>query len=169
MPIPTGSQLFLRCGALLKAWSAAASYCPFNAQPETAAVGLGAVEINQLLDDECLSIGETVWSRIALGDRDYLRTIQSCRQRGLRVSGHGGEIGRGDEKAFDGYVAAGMQADHCIGLAQDILPRLRQSLKLFFVECSGRRGPLEKLLDGMAALKLDYHRYGHGRTGIWLP
>ncbi len=145
-------------GLPLKAWSAAPSYCPFNAELETAAAELGSAEIGQLLDQGCVSIGETVWSRIALGDRDYLRTIQSCRQRGLRVSGHGGEIRRGDEASFDGYVASGMQDDHCIGLPEDILPRLRRAMKLFFVEASGRRGQLKTLLNGAAKLGIDYDR-----------
>lgn len=143
-------------GLPLKAWFAAPSYCPFNPDLETAAAELGSPEIDLLLDRGCVSIGETVWSKIALGDRDYLRTIQTCRQRGMRVSGHGGEIRRGDEQAFDAYVAAGMQDDHCIGMAEDIMPRLRRAMKLFFVEASGRRGQLKVLLEGAAKHGIDF-------------
>ncbi len=145
-------------GLPLKAWFAAPSYCPFNADLETAASEMNSGDIGTLLDRGCVSIGETVWSKIALGDRDYIRTIETCRQRGLRVSGHGGEIRRGDEAAFDGYAAAGMQDDHCIGQGEDILPRLRRAMKLFFVEASGRRGQLKKLLAGASGLGIDYDR-----------
>lgn len=136
-------------GLPLRSYIAAPSYCPFDASLGTAAAELDSGDIAGLLEDGCMSIGETVWSRIALEDLDYMRVIQTCREAGLRVSGHGGEIRRGDEKAFDGYVASGIQDDHCIGRGADILPRLRRGLKLFLVECTGRRGQLRPLLDEM--------------------
>lgn len=133
-------------GLPLKAYIAAPSYCPFNASLETAAVDVTPADIAQMLEHGCVSIGETVWSKIALGDIDYLERIAATRARGKRVSGHGGEIPRGDAAAFDGYVAAGIQDDHCLSIGVDIAPRLRRGLKLFCVEASGRRGQLDRLL-----------------------
>jgi adenine deaminase len=145
-------------GLPLRSYVAAPSYCPFDASLGTAAAELDSRDIAGLLDDGCMSIGETVWSRIALEDADYMRVIQTCREAGLRVSGHGGEIRRGDEKAFDGYVASGIQDDHCIGTGADILPRLRRGLKLFLVECTGRRGQLRPLLDEMLKQGLSFRQ-----------
>lgn len=145
-------------GLPLRSYVAAPSYCPFDASLGTAAAELDSSDIAGLLEDGCMSIGETVWSRIALEDFDYMRVIQTCREAGLRVSGHGGEIRRGDEKAFDGYVASGIQDDHCIGIGADILPRLRRGLKLFLVECTGRRGQLRPLLDEMLARGLSFRQ-----------
>jgi adenine deaminase len=133
-------------GLPLRGYFAAPSYCPFNTRLETAAAEIATRDIATLLDSGCVGIGETVWSKIALGNTDYLEVIRACRDRGGRVSGHGGEIRRGDEPAFDAYVSAGIQDDHCIGRGEDILPRLRRGLKLFLVEASGRRGQLKPLL-----------------------
>lgn len=143
-------------GLPLRSHFAAPSYCPFDSKLGTAAAELNSADIAGLLDSGCMSIGETVWSRIALEDFDYMRIVQTCREAGLRVSGHGGEIRRGDEKAYDGYVASGIQDDHCIGTGADILPRLRRGLKLFLVECTGRRGQLRPLLDEMLARGLSF-------------
>ena len=145
-------------GLPLRGYVAAPSYCPFDASLGTAAVEMNSADIAELLNDGCMSIGETVWSRIALEDFDYMRVIQTCRETGFRVSGHGGEIRRGDEAAFDGYVASGIQDDHCIGRGEDILPRLRRGLKLFFVECTGRRGQLRPLLDEMLRKCLSFRQ-----------
>jgi adenine deaminase len=133
-------------GLPLKGFAVAPSYTPFNSRLETAAVDLAPGDIRALLDDGCVGIGETVWSKIALGDADYLEGIQACRERGRRVSGHGGEIPRGNEAAFDAYAAAGLQDDHCVAIPHDILPRLRRGLKLFCVEASGRQGQLAPLM-----------------------
>jgi adenine deaminase len=141
-------------GLPLRGYFAAPSYCPFNIKLETAAEEFTSREIGSLLNSGCVSIGETVWSKIALGDLDYFETIRACQDHGGRVSGHGGEIKRGDESAFDGYVAAGVQDDHCIGQEEDILPRLRRGLKLFLVEASGRRGQLKPLLSYAVAHQL---------------
>jgi adenine deaminase len=133
-------------GLPLRAYFAAPSYCPFAAQLETAATEMDSRDIRTLLDSGCVSIGETVFSKISRGDPDYLQAIHDTRARGARVSGHGGEIPRGDEAAFDAYVTAGIHDDHCVGRPEDMLPRLRRNLKLFCVECSGRRGQLKPLL-----------------------
>ncbi|MFK0278636.1 adenine deaminase C-terminal domain-containing protein [Ensifer sp. NPDC090286] len=145
-------------GLPMRGYVAAPSYCPFDAALGTAAVEMKSRDIAELLGDGCMSIGETVWSRIALEDFDYMRVIQTCREAGYRVSGHGGEIRRGDEPAFDGYVASGIQDDHCIARGEDILPRLRRGLKLFFVECTGRRGQLRPLLDEMLRKGLSFRQ-----------
>jgi adenine deaminase len=145
-------------GLPLRGYVAAPSYCPFDSTLGTAAVEMNSRDIAMLLNDGCMSIGETVWSRIALEDFDYMRVIQTCREAGFRVSGHGGEIRRGDEPAFDGYVASGIQDDHCIGRGEDILPRLRRGLKLFLVECTGRRGQLRPLLDEMLRQGLSFRQ-----------
>ncbi|MEJ0000933.1 MAG: adenine deaminase C-terminal domain-containing protein [Verrucomicrobiota bacterium] len=133
-------------GLPLKGFAVAPSYTPFNPRLETAAVELSSEDICALLDEGCVGIGETVWSKIVLGDGDYLEGIKACRDRGKRVSGHGGEIARGDEAAFDAYTTAGLQDDHCVSIPEDILPRLRRGLKLFCVEASGRRGQLAPLI-----------------------
>ncbi len=133
-------------GLPLRGFAVAPSYTPFNSRLETAAVDLAPGDIDELLGVGCLGIGETVWSKIRHGDAEYLESISMCRKRGRRVSGHGGEITREDEAAFDAYAAAGLQDDHCVAMPEDILPRLRRGLKLFCVECSGRRGQLAPLL-----------------------
>jgi adenine deaminase len=125
---------------------AAPSYCPLNSKLETAAMELTSGDIKRLLDAGCVSIGETVWSRISLGDDDFFRGIQICRAADKRVSGHGGEIARGDEAAMDAYVAAGLQDDHCLMHGDDVLPRLRRGLRLFCVEAPGREGQLRRIL-----------------------
>ncbi|HWF40350.1 MAG TPA: adenine deaminase C-terminal domain-containing protein [Candidatus Acidoferrales bacterium] len=141
-------------GLPLRAYFAAPSYCPFDAQLETAATEMNSGDIQTLLNSGCVSIGETVFSKIARGDSDYLRGVDITRVHGARVSGHGGEISRGDEAAFDAYVAAGINDDHCVGRAEDMLPRLRRNLKLFSVECSGRRGQLKPLLQHALAQRI---------------
>ncbi len=141
-------------GLPLKAYFAAPSYCPLDSRLETAAVEMSAADVQTLLGAGYVGIGETVWSKIALANMDYLEVIQACRNQGKRVSGHGGELPRGDQASFDAYVAAGIQDDHCLGLGEDILPRLRRGLKLFCVEASGRRGQLKRLLDHCAAQQL---------------
>jgi adenine deaminase len=133
-------------GLPLKGIFAAPSYCPFNVQLETAAVELTSADTERLLADGCVSIGETVWSKIALGDEDYFRSIQICRNAGKRVSGHGGEIPVDDEAGFDAYVTAGIQDDHCLMVGADLRPRLRRGLRMFCVETPGRIGQLERLL-----------------------
>jgi adenine deaminase len=133
-------------GLPIRGYFAAPSYCPLNSKLETAAIELNSGDIRRLLDAGCVSIGETVWSRIALGDEDFFRGIQICRAANKRVSGHGGEIARGDEAAMDAYVAAGLQDDHCLMHGDDVLPRLRRGLRLFCVEAPGREGQLRKLL-----------------------
>jgi len=133
-------------GLPLKGYFAAPSYCPLNVQLETAAVEIGSADIDRLLTAGCVSIGETVWSKIALGDEDFFRGIQLCRAAGKRVSGHGGEIATDNEAAFDGYVTAGLQDDHCLMVGSDVLPRLRRGLRLFCVEAPGRIGQLKRLL-----------------------
>ncbi len=143
-------------GLPIRSYIAAPSYCPFDSTLGTAAAEMGSRDIAGLLETGCMSIGETVWSRIALQDTDYMKVIQTCREAGFRVSGHGGEIRRGDEAAFDGYVASGIQDDHCIATGPDILPRLRRGLKLFLVECTGRRGQLRPLLDAMLAQGISF-------------
>ncbi len=135
-------------GVPLRAFMAAPSYCPLDPGLETAAETLDAALIGELLGG-AVAIGETVWSRIAAEDRDYLRLLASLRPRTTRISGHGGEIARGDSVAFDAYATAGIQDDHCIGRPGDIPDRLRRGLALFLVECSGRRGQLPPLLRAM--------------------
>lgn len=152
---PTGGAEAIRAlrdsfaGVPLRCFMQAPSYCPLDPALETTAWDMRAADVAALIDEGCVSIGETVWSKIALEHADYVRTVQTCRDADRRVSGHGGEIKRGDEAAFDGYVAAGIQDDHCVGKPADIEPRLRRGLKLFFVECSGRRGQLSPLLRQM--------------------
>jgi adenine deaminase len=141
-------------GLPLKGYLAAPSYCPLDSRLETAAVEMGAADIQLLLDRGYVGIGETVWSRIALANMDYLQAIQACRDQGKRVSGHGGELPRNEPACFDAYVAAGIQDDHCLSRGEDILPRLRRGLKLFCVEASGRRGQLKRLLDHCVAHQL---------------
>jgi adenine deaminase len=133
-------------GLPLRGVFAAPSYCPLNSRLETAAMELTSGDITRLLGAGCVSIGETVWSRIALGDDDFFRGIQICRAADKRVSGHGGEIARGDEAAMDAYVAAGLQDDHCLMHGDDVLPRLRRGLRLFCVEAPGREGQLRRIL-----------------------
>lgn len=152
---PTGGAGAIRAlrdsfaGVPLRCFMQAPSYCPLEPSLETTAWDMRAADVAALIEEGCVSIGETVWSKIALEDADYVRTVQTCRGANRRVSGHGGEIARGDDAALDGYVAAGIQDDHCIGKPADILPRLRRGLKLFLVECSGRRGQLSPLLRNM--------------------
>lgn len=136
-------------GLPLRCFMQAPSYCPLDPALETSAWDMTAADVATLLGEGCVSIGETVWSKINLEHIDYVRTVQTCRAANKRVSGHGGEIRRGDDLAYDGYVAAGLQDDHCIGKPEDILPRLRRGLKLFLVECSGRRAQLPPLLKRM--------------------
>jgi adenine deaminase len=132
-------------GLPLKARFAAPSYCPLDPSLETAAVDFTHEDIRTLLDAGCVSIGETVWSKINLGHEDYFTGIQLCRDRECRVSGHG-DAGSGDESAFDGYVAAGIQDDHNLKYGRDIRPRLRRGLRLFCVETQGRIGQLPALM-----------------------
>lgn len=152
---PTGGAAAIRAlqsafqGLPLRCFMQAPSYCPLDPVLETSAWDMTAADVAALLAEGCVSIGETVWSKIALEHADYVRTVQTCRSANKRVSGHGGEIRRGDEPAYDGYVTAGLQDDHCIGKPEDILPRLRRGLKLFLVECSGRREQLPPLLKRM--------------------
>lgn len=143
-------------GLPIRSYVAAPSYCPFDSTLGTAAAELNSGDIAALLEGGCMSIGETVWSRIALEDFDYMRGIQTCREAGFRVSGHGGEIYPDDEAAFDGYVASGIQDDHCVEKGVDILPRLRRGLKLFEAECTGRRGQLRPLLTEMLARGMSF-------------
>ncbi len=134
-------------GLPLRGIVGAPSYAPFDATLGTAACEMGPEDIAALLAEGAASIGETVWTRLEQDDRAYQRIVQTCRQAGLRVSGHGGEVPRGAEPAFDGYVSAGIQDDHCIGRPDDIAPRLRRGLMNFLVECTGRRGQLPPLLE----------------------
>jgi adenine deaminase len=132
-------------GLPLKARFAAPSYCPLDPSLETAAVDFSHEDIRTLLDAGCVSIGETVWSKINLGHGDYFEGIQLCRDRDCRVSGHG-DAGSDDEAAFDAYVTAGIQDDHNLKYGRDIRPRLRRGLRLFCVETAGRIGQLPRLL-----------------------
>lgn len=145
-------------GLPLRGIVGAPSYAPFDATLGTAAVEMGPEDIAALLVEGADSIGETVWTRLEQDDRAYQRIVQTCRQAGLRVSGHGGEVPRGADAAFDGYVAAGIQDDHCIGRPDDIAPRLRRGLMNFLVECTGRRGQLPPLLDRYVARGLPTRR-----------
>jgi adenine deaminase len=161
---PTGGAGAIRAlrdafrGLPLRCFMQAPSYCPLDPSLETSAWDMVAADVAALLGDGCVSIGETVWSKIALEHADYVKTVQTCRATNKRVSGHGGEIRRGDEPAYDGYVAAGLQDDHCVGKPEDILPRLRRGLKLFLVECSGRRGQLQPLLKRMMESGLSFRQ-----------
>lgn len=134
-------------GLPLRGFTEAPSYCPVDPKMETAAVELNSSDISGLLAAGCHGIGETLWSKIKHDDRDYQRAIQTCRQARRRVSGHGGEIRHGDDSAFDGYVAAGLQDDHCLINGKDIQARHRRGLKLFLVEAPGRWGALQRLLE----------------------
>lgn len=134
-------------GLPLRGFTEAPSYCPVDPRMETAAVELQSRDISKLLADGCHGIGETLWSKIQHDDQDYQRAIQTCRQARRRVSGHGGEIRPDDDSAFDGYVAAGLQDDHCLINGRDIRPRHRRGLKLFLVEAPGRWGALQRLLE----------------------
>jgi adenine deaminase len=117
-----------------------------------------SADVAELLAAGAPAIGETVWTRLEQEDRDYVRTVQTCREAGLRVSGHGGEIPRGVAAAFDAYVAAGPVDDHCINRPADIEPRLRRGMHQFFVECTGRRGQLSPLLAEMLRRGLPLRR-----------
>jgi len=161
----TGGPAPIRClmdsfaGLPLKGQFAAPSYCPLDPSLETAAMELRSADIAGLLDAGCVSIGETVWSKINLGHDDFFRGIQLCRERGGRVSGHGGEIAHADEAAFDGYVAAGLQDDHCLRQEEDVRPRLRRGLRLFCVETPGRLGQLKRIMGEAQAHRLPLRHF----------
>lgn len=145
-------------GLPLRGFTEAPSYCPVDPKMETAAVELHSSDISGLLDRGCHGIGETLWSKIKQGDPDYQRAIQTCRGLRRRVSGHGGEIKIDDAAAFDGYVAAGLQDDHCLIRGIDIRPRHRRGLKMFLVEAPGRWGALERLLGQAMADGLSFRQ-----------
>jgi adenine deaminase len=134
-------------GLPLRGYIGSPSYCPFNAALGTAAVEMTAQDFTTLAEGGYASIGETVWTRMVQEDHDFVRGVQSFREAGLRVSGHGGEIRAHELAAFDAYVSAGIQDDHCIGRAADIIPRMSRGLRQFMVECTGRRGQLKPLLE----------------------
>lgn len=145
-------------GLPLRGFTEAPSYCPVDPKMETAAVELNSGDISKLLDAGCHGIGETLWSKIRQDDQDYQRAIQTCRQLRRRVSGHGGEIRFGDAAAFDGYVAAGLQDDHCLINGRDIQSRHRRGLKMFLVEAPGRWGALQRLLEQAIADGLSFRQ-----------
>lgn len=145
-------------GLPLRGFTEAPSYCPIDPSKETAAAEFTSREIGRLLDQGCHGIGETLWSKIGQDDVDYQRVVQTCRQMRRRVSGHGGEIKAGDEPAFDGYVAAGLQDDHCLINGVDLQARHRRGLKMFLVEAPGRWGALDRLLGQAIADKLSFRQ-----------
>ena len=128
-------------GLPLKARFAAPSYCPLDPGLETAAVNITHTDIRTLLEAGCVSIGETVWSKINLGHEDFFEGVQLCRDRECRVSGHG-DIRPEDEASFDAYATAGIQDDHNLRFGREVRPRLRRGLRLFCVETPGRTGQL---------------------------
>lgn len=126
-------------GLPLKAYFSAPSYCPLNEQIETAASVIDSMDIYEMFQKKhVVSIGETVSSKILNLEDDYLARLALCEKYGKIPSGHGGDLPKGDERALDAYVAAGIRDDHCIGCVEDILPRLRRGVEMFLVEAPGR-------------------------------
>ncbi len=136
-------------GVPLRAFFAAPSYSPLEPTRETVGYELETDGLRELLElPGCLSIGETVSSKIRNEDPDYLERIAYALSRGARVSGHGGDLPRvGNEELFDAYVAAGVADDHCVMKSFDITQRLRRGLSLYTVESAGRENLSTGLLD----------------------
>ena len=126
-------------GLPLRAYFSAPSYCPMDPELETAAAEIHAADIAQMLGwKDVVSIGETVSSKILNQEPDFLARLAVCDTLDKIVSGHGGDLPRGDLAALDAYVAAGVRDDHCVACNEDIDSRLRRGVSMFLVEAPGR-------------------------------
>lgn len=126
-------------GLPLRAYFSAPSYCPMDPELETAAAEIRAADIAQMLGwKDVVSIGETVSSKILDQDSDFLARLAACDTLDKIVSGHGGDLPRGDLAALDAYVAVGVRDDHCVACNEDIDARLRRGVSMFLVEAPGR-------------------------------
>jgi adenine deaminase len=137
-------------GLPLRAFFSAPSYTPLEPDLETAAARITAVDIAEMLQWEgVVSIGETVSSKILGLESDFLARLALCHTLDKIISGHGGDLPRGDEHALDAYVASGIGDDHCVNRNEDIPLRLRRGVTMFLVEAPGReqiRGLFEHIL-----------------------
>lgn len=127
-------------GLPLRAYFSAPSYCPLEPGLETAAAEVDAEDICEMLqwDEKVVSIGETVSSKILKQEPDFLARLAVCHKLDKTVSGHGGDLPRGDMAALDAYVASGVRDDHCVCGTGDIIPKLQRGLTMFLVEAPGR-------------------------------
>ena len=126
-------------GLPLRAYFSAPSYCPMDPELETAAAEIRAADIARMLGwKDVVSIGETVSSKILDQDPDFLARLAACDTLDKIVSGHGGDLPRGDLAALDAYVAAGVRDDHCVACNEDIDSRLQRGVSMFLVEAPGR-------------------------------
>ena len=127
-------------GLPLRAYFSAPSYCPMDPELETAAAEIRAADIAQMLGwKDVVSIGETVSSKILDQDPDFLARLAACDTLDKIVSGHGGDLPRGDLAALDAYVAAGVRDDHCVACNEDIDSRLRRGVSMFLVDVAAGR------------------------------
>ncbi|WP_033292558.1 adenine deaminase C-terminal domain-containing protein [Amycolatopsis jejuensis] len=135
-------------GLPLRAYFAMPSYSPVDPDRETVAYEMDSTDLDRMLAwPESVSIGETISSKILATDPAYLERLALCLARGLRVSGHGGDLPPEVEAAFDAYVTAGVRDDHCVTKPADIRPRLRRGVAMFAVESAGRENLTNGLVD----------------------
>lgn len=126
-------------GLPLRAYFAVASYAPLDPAQETAGYEMRPEDFTEMLSwPECVSMGETVSSKVVSGDEDFLGRIARCLALGRRVSGHGGGLPADAESVFDAYVSAGVRDDHDVRSANHLLPRVRRGMSVFAVESEGR-------------------------------